>query len=324
MFSTTTTTSTTNNQKKKRNIEQVEIIINDNNTISNQTKKSKLLDLHERTLRFFELVLESDDEQRQKSLKEIEQLLAEGIDLKQQQQQWSMFGNVMNTPLMAAIYWRRLDVVKLLLSTTSSKRNKFDLLSFIGENGQCAVTFAATVCKNDAEPLPREIFKYLIEQQIDNFDRYVGANGETALMMLARDETLDLIDELLMVANNKHVNINAVDSFGNNALVYAFYRRQPFTLGNSSRRKAPFRSSHTIKHLIDLGVDVDHRNQRGETALHLTALTGALWAAEQLIECGANPTIIDRDGKTPLQRTSSRYNVALQMCLQEAERKWDV
>ncbi len=52
--------------------------------------------------------------------------------------------------------------------------------------------------------------------------------------------------------------------------------------------------------LVD-GLDVNARNQDGQTLLHWAAQRGHLEATEMLLEHGADPTIADRLGKTPLR-----------------------
>jgi len=53
--------------------------------------------------------------------------------------------------------------------------------------------------------------------------------------------------------------------------------------------------------LIDMGLDVNARDNNGRTALHGALPKGDLAAVRALIEAGADVCLADNDGKIPLQ-----------------------
>jgi ankyrin repeat protein len=52
--------------------------------------------------------------------------------------------------------------------------------------------------------------------------------------------------------------------------------------------------------LIDYGVNVNHQDDFGRTALHYAIMNGNITMMEMLIEAGADPNIRDENGRTPL------------------------
>ncbi|KAI1502461.1 ankyrin repeat-containing domain protein [Biscogniauxia marginata] len=87
-------------------------------------------------------------------------------------------------------------------------------------------------------------------------------------------------------------DVNATDSEGNTPLIL-LCRIIPIDIG-------------IIGHLIRMGVDVNHQNRRGETALHEVWSRYRTWIPQQegvikkLLQWGANPSIKDNGGCTPL------------------------
>ena len=61
-----------------------------------------------------------------------------------------------------------------------------------------------------------------------------------------------------------------------------------------------------LKVLIEVGVDLNAQNDRGETALHKAAQGGEVAALKILIGAGADLNAQDNDGKTALQTPTVR------------------
>jgi len=63
--------------------------------------------------------------------------------------------------------------------------------------------------------------------------------------------------------------------------------------------------------LINCGVKVDAKNQRGETALHLATRRNLLDCSRALLNAGCDVNITDNDAKTPLHVVTSLEMVKL-------------
>jgi hypothetical protein len=67
-------------------------------------------------------------------------------------------------------------------------------------------------------------------------------------------------------------------------------------------------SGANLKTLVSHGADVNATNAKGATPLHYAARFGQLGSARMLLELGADRTLRDRDGKTPLDRALENGN----------------
>jgi ankyrin repeat protein len=95
------------------------------------------------------------------------------------------------------------------------------------------------------------------------------------------DNTLSIIKLL----KEKGANHNAVDNLGNNALHIAI---------NKSG------GSELIKGLVDLEVNVDKCNNKGETPLHFAISKRSTELVKALLDGGADALLVDKDDKTYL------------------------
>lgn len=93
---------------------------------------------------------------------------------------------------------------------------------------------------------------------------------------------LDLLQKA--VENVGHID-NLRDKDGNTLLMMA-----------AKKGKVPF-----MRFLIKNGANVDAFNNRGDTALHLTACEAFTIAAAYLLTQGANPNICNHKGQTPAE-----------------------
>jgi ankyrin repeat protein len=53
-----------------------------------------------------------------------------------------------------------------------------------------------------------------------------------------------------------------------------------------------------VQVLLDNGADVDGRDNKGRTALHLAAMNGHIEIVKKLLEKGADPSVVNRFGRT--------------------------
>jgi ankyrin repeat protein len=104
----------------------------------------------------------------------------------------------------------------------------------------------------------------------------------------------------------KHImngfNVNGPVSQGGsgNALHYAADRERT-TLRDDASEKVREAYKNIVIWLIDAGADVEGRNDRGKTPLHVAALKGAVVVAETLVEYGADVNAGSQpEGMTPL------------------------
>jgi ankyrin repeat protein len=72
-------------------------------------------------------------------------------------------------------------------------------------------------------------------------------------------------------------------------------------------------SREVVRHLIELGVDVNARDRRRWTPLHFAARTKSPEVVKLLIEAGADVNAKDDEGITPLHQGLLQYPVNLEM-----------
>lgn len=106
--------------------------------------------------------------------------------------------------------------------------------------------------------------------------------GATPLWLAASQGRADLVR--LLAANGAHVR---TDKDGTSALVEA--------VGNNEGR-----SLETVKALVELGADVNARDEVGNTAVHAAAYRGFASIVQVLADAGANLALRNRNGQTPL------------------------
>ena len=102
----------------------------------------------------------------------------------------------------------------------------------------------------------------------------------------------------LLLLQHPKVNLNMTDDHGNNMLYWA----------------AMADNLEIFNKLIDLNINVNHRNKRGMTLLHEIA---CLWRIDEfhyqivgiLLDNGANPYLKDNKGFTVLERAEQHSNI---------------
>lgn len=110
---------------------------------------------------------------------------------------------------------------------------------------------------------------------------YAGAEG--------RDEILT------MILATGRADLRDTNRYGGNALIPAAHHGHP----------------RSVRILLDAGIDIDHVNNLGWTALLETVILGDGGAVHQeiarlLVESGADVGIADREGVTPLEHARAR------------------
>jgi ankyrin repeat protein len=169
----------------------------------------------------------------------------------------------------------------------------------------------------------KENIRYLLEKGQDTTTTKgaitEGENGANALHVAAADEeTTDLIDAIL---ETRKFDINGVDSDGRTPLHHAISgtnreinARHLLEKGadptiRNNKGDTPFHlaaqfltDTHVLGLMLgnEIKIDIDEKNNDGETALHLAIDKSNVTAVRLLLSNGANPNVADKDGDTPL------------------------
>jgi ankyrin repeat protein len=148
------------------------------------------------------------------------------------------------------------------------------------------------------QPVTYKVNKDIIKALLDHGARIdVGSPGwgRSPIGDAVISGDLQLI-ELLLVGRRSHAEPKLAD------------RTPLYMLGRSAAdngqdyRLTPNRELATavVRLLIQNGVDIDHRDDEGKTALHEAARWGRLTAVQALIACGADVNVRDKNGLTAL------------------------
>ena len=115
----------------------------------------------------------------------------------------------------------------------------------------------------------------------------VFAHGNLADVVASgnRDHALDMIAE--------GTDVNAVQSDGTSALLYAIYQ------GDAA----------LVSALVDAGADVNHRNEYGASTMGEAAMQGNVDILRKLLENGADPDLGNLEGETPLMVVARAGNI---------------
>ena len=119
------------------------------------------------------------------------------------------------------------------------------------------------------------------------------AFGYTALHAAARVDSPRLIAALLEAG----AEIDALDNEGNTPLLLA--SGPTWRVGLNV--PPPSYSPAAIAALASAGANLDARDKHGFAALHRAAIWGRIDTMEVLLDAGADPAVLDDDGRTPLQ-----------------------
>ncbi len=227
-----------------------------------------------------------------KNLPDIATLLFnEGANINAQQEKGP-------TPLHVAVKESRIDMIKLLIAHGAET-------SITNKKGDTPLDDAISSQKT-------EIAELLLEKgaPVNAIDK----DGRTPLYLVAQYGNEHLAD--LLLAKGANVNAARWDGrtpiFGaaasNNRAVADWLLSKGAQLDiKDTHANTPLHvaaqfnnSSEVPSWLLDHKVDINARNDKGNTALHLAADTDRLAVAELLLKKGANTSIKNNDGMTPL------------------------
>lgn len=163
---------------------------------------------------------------------------------------------------------------------------------------------------------------------------YRDPRGRTALLAATHANRIESA-RLLVAAG---ADVNAKDSIQDSPYLYAGARGHLQILELLLANGADLRSTNryggtalipaaerghveTVRRLIDAGVDVDHVNRLGWTALLEAVILGDGGKRHQaivrlLLDGGANPTLADSDGVTPLEHARRLGHHGIEAMLQ--------
>ncbi|ORX61170.1 ankyrin [Piromyces finnis] len=197
-----------------------------------------------------------------------------------------------------------IDIIKMLIL------KKADLNVPIDTSGNSILMFL--IMKNDISTI-----KYLSKlyfRQIDfSHKNYLGHNAFTYALKCNNQKIINFL-----ISTNK-VNAFDEDDNGNDMIMYTicntnvdYFKKLSEYLNGSMINKCNYsRESYLIMAtkvnnekiidiLLDKGIDVDHQESQGNTALHYAALQDNMATIEKLIKYGANLEIQNYKGETPL------------------------
>lgn len=149
-------------------------------------------------------------------------------------------------------------------------------------------------------------------------------SGSTALLVAARANSIDAAKALI----DAGANVNAKDQIQDSAYLYSGARGHLDILKMTLSHGADLTSTNryggtalipaaerghveTVRTLIEAGVDIDHVNNLGWTALLEAVILGDGGKQHQqivdiLLKAGANPSLADNGGITPLEHARTR------------------
>lgn len=174
-----------------------------------------------------------------------------------------------------------------------------------------------------------DVVDYIIGQNIDV--NVTGWDKWTALMHASCMGKVDIVDRLLAVPG---YNINHKSDYGCTALSVAvrnrhhaivdrllvnganYYCNTNFFGANLLHEAVKSKDEVMVRHILTLGLDINHQDYNGDTALILAAQLGYIEIVKILLENGADKAIKGQFGKTAKchAKTSEIYDYLWRWC----------
>ncbi|KAF7241356.1 2-5A-dependent ribonuclease [Varanus komodoensis] len=149
---------------------------------------------------------------------------------------------------------------------------------------------------------------------VDEEKKAVNKGGATALMDAARHSYLAIVEALV---TEMEADVNICDNQGRNALIYALSVKE----GDEWKREKEAVAEFLLKYRID----VDKRNENGETALILAVERGSQNLVKALLEMdGIDIDAVGKDNKTALRVAVEKTNYEIVKLLCEKGARTDI
>ncbi len=100
--------------------------------------------------------------------------------------------------------------------------------------------------------------------------------------------------KLFKIIKTKNINLNQQDIFGNNII----FKLMEYNERNMIADKKLY--LNTIKSLINIGIDINSKNNEGSTALHLAVERKCQYTVKLLLDMRADCLLFDNQGRTPM------------------------
>lgn len=228
-------------------------------------------------------------------------LIDKGIDLEEK----DLLGN---TPLMLAVYYGDIKVYEKMkercdIYTVDSMGNTLLHLAASSGNIEIFNELVGLGLDINAENINGNA-PLVYANGIDMYKNILGKmNMEEPSEELAQSILFNAIsDEVLNeIITREYVDIDMLDKEGNNALVHAY------SLGNYE----------VFKKLIELGININNKNNEGNTVLHLCVRDNMLDYVEVLLQGNADKRAKNNLGLTPVDIANSQENKDMLECLGE-------
>jgi uncharacterized protein len=140
---------------------------------------------------------------------------------------------------------------------------------------------------------------WLLDNEFDTTSPLINnQSGQPALIMAAQQNRLDVLNYLL----DQAADLAVLDAYGNNALWAACFAE----------------AADCISALLRAGINIDHQNPSGATALIYASSSGKHLIVSQLLQAGANPLLTTQDDFSALDLAATRP--CLQLLRQSVKR----
>ncbi|MEW6527856.1 MAG: ankyrin repeat domain-containing protein [Spirochaetota bacterium] len=262
----------------------------------------------EEKTRFKEAIIKNDRQY-------VEYILSKGVDLNDEK----TFGYI---PLHIAVWKNNIELIQLFLE----RGTNINILNGLDQNClfqtydintvEYLIEHGANVNQVDKDgyiPLilcswHYELAKLYIEKGANYKHR--NRNGISLFLAAVSDGNYELVKYLI---NEKKINVNEVLDNGFNALMWYMV---------SIKHVEELKNNNIIILLLNKGININHKDNKGFTALHIGALLNSEKEIMQiLLNHGADVHIKNNKGKTPLDIAIERGNTDIINLLKRYSRK---